>query len=235
MVARAPTTTAKARFDVDGEYLDTFVDPEVKVKEYAFDYNPKELSISGGAKWKAADGNKSDGVPKVEFVEPNPRKVKLKLFLDAYGQEGGDVSKKVAILFDWTRPRKDKSGQNLSAPFLRFQWGQVKNFKCVITSLGVTYTLFSVEGTPLRGTVDVSLEEAFDLPWFTNPTSGGEGGERRHVVVVGDTLHSIADRLYGHPRFWRGLAAFNGLDDPFRLLPGHRLAAPPLDDIAPLS
>lgn len=189
-------------------------------------YNPKELTISGGTNFQEPDTNVSELLPTAYFVKPQPRSMTLNLLFDKYPD--GDTSLEIYTLWDWTRPRKSVFPPNgqLSAPWVRFQWGQKHYFRCYIQSLSVTYTLFSTSGAPVRATARVTLKERADILPFTNPTSGGEGGERGWTVGAGDTLHSIAQQHYGKPSLWRGLAAVNGIDDPLRLATGTAVQLP---------
>lgn len=189
-------------------------------------YNPEDLTISGGTEFAQPDTNVSEILPSSFFVKPQPRTMTLKLLFDKYPD--GDVSLELYTLWDWTRPRKSvfpPTGQ-LSAPWVRFQWGQKNYFRCIIKSLSVTHTMFSNSGAPVRATANVTLNEQADILPFTNPTSGGDGGERSWQVCAGDTLHSIAHQHYNRPALWRGLAAVNGIDDPMRLPTGMTLALP---------
>jgi nucleoid-associated protein YgaU len=68
-------------------------------------------------------------------------------------------------------------------------------------------------------------------PGHTNPTSGGPAGRRSHTIGAGDTLHSIAQREYGKPGLWRGLADVNGIDDPLRVAVGTSVLIPPREDV----
>ena len=47
---------------------------------------------------------------------------------------------------------------------------------------------------------------------------------------AGDSLHAVAFREYGDPNLWRGVAAFNGIDDPLRVAPGTRILVPTADE-----
>lgn len=57
---------------------------------------------------------------------------------------------------------------------------------------------------------------------------GGKGHDRHRIYVVkkGDTLQSIAQRLFGDRRRWKEIAKLNGIRDPDRLEPGQRLKIP---------
>lgn len=198
-------------------------------------YNPKDLTISGGTNFQEPDTNVSELLPTAYFVKPQPRSMTLNLLFDKYPD--GDASLEIYTLWDWTRPRKSVFPPNgqLSAPWVRFQWGQKNYFRCYIESLNVTYTMFSTSGAPLRATAAVTLKERADILPFTNPTSGGDGGERTWQVGAGDTLHSIAQRHYGKPALWRGLATANDVDDPMHLPTGTVIGLPDaqvLEDLA---
>lgn len=198
--------------------------------------NPKDLTISGGTDWKSPPANQSDSnVPRPQFMASKPRTLSVSLFFDQFMLPSGDVSKEIEVLFTWTEPREQLIGRRRSAPMLRLQWGHKNYFKCYIADLQVNYTHFAKHGSPLRAEVDLTLNEAPDEWPMTNPSSGGQGGERAHHVAAGDTLHSIAHQQYGAPRLWRGLAAVNGIDDPMRLPAGSTVALPELDVVEGLS
>lgn len=68
----------------------------------------------------------------------------------------------------------------------------------------------------------VAPDVAVDLSGVTFPTL-------QYVFVQpGDTLWSIASRMYGNPKRWRAIAAANPDVDPRRLRPGQRLILPTL-------
>jgi nucleoid-associated protein YgaU len=52
------------------------------------------------------------------------------------------------------------------------------------------------------------------------------------LIAQGDTLQSIANREYGKPGLWRGLAAFNEIDDPLRLQLGSHILLPSMEEAA---
>ena len=58
---------------------------------------------------------------------------------------------------------------------------------------------------------------------------------RIHVLVDGESLHSVAWAEYGQAKYWRALAAFNGIDDPLRIPSGTTILLPPQRDAARLT
>jgi hypothetical protein len=230
------TATAQAFFMVEPDYFGFFPGGVPPVPVLVCRFNPKTLKLSGGAEWKTEETNlASKGIPKAQFQKQKPRTMSLQLLIDHFELPSGDVTVEVDILWDWTKPRDAVIGAWASTPHLRFQWGARRYFRCYIKSMSVEYTLFSRSGAPLRATVDLTLEETLDIFPTTNPTSGGPGGERSHRVGAGDTLHSIAQRYYGQPRMWRGIAAFNGVDDPLQVATGTVLGLPDFTVVEELS
>lgn len=55
------------------------------------------------------------------------------------------------------------------------------------------------------------------------PADGFDVGEHEVIVQKGDTIHSLAQRVYGHISQWRRLAALNKLKYPYMIQPGQRL------------
>ncbi len=91
-----------------------------------------------------------------------------------------------------------------ASPWVRFEWGTARttSFDGVLSSLSVTYTLFDVDGRPLRATCALSIEEASVDPPGQNPTSGARTARSTHTVVAGDSLALLA---------WRGVRRRDGL------------------------
>jgi nucleoid-associated protein YgaU len=113
-------------------------------------------------------------------------------------------------------------------PKVRFQWGTSWSFKAVITNITQKFTLFLVDGTPVRAELDVTFQQIEDTANLQpqNPTSGGVGGERVWRVRDGDTLAWIAYKSYGDSTRWRPIAEANGLERVRELTPGTVLVIP---------
>ena len=127
-------------------------------------------------------------------------------------------------------PKGQSSGKNKARPpKLTFGWGDFQ-FQGVAKSLTVQYQLFSADGEPIRADVKLALVQ-WDVkgPKGQNPTTRSSGALGTHVVRDGDSLPSIAYRVYGDPTQWRAIATANGIDDPLRLRSGRALSVPSLD------
>lgn len=218
--------TVKAALLLDPVFTAQFPGGRTPRGAMPFRYNPKDVKITGGTKWGESGGEGREDVPVQTFQSQDHRTLKFKIFVDHYELPSGDVTQEIDALHDWTVPRKRMGDTKAEAPWLRLQWGAKSYFRCYLDSYSITYTLFSRSGAPLRAEADITLKELRDPVKGTNPTSGGAGGERVHVVTLGDSLHSVAHRYYQQPRVWRALAAFNGIDDPLRLATGTAIELP---------
>ena len=198
----------------------------------AFQYNPKELAISKSAKWerKPARGAKRSGPP--EFSGAEPAKLTVEMFLDATGEHDGSVVKAVEQLLSCCVPTEQSiANKKETPPLVVLRWGTVTSFPAFITQVSVKYSLFSPDGTPIRATCSLSMEEMPGVLAGQNPTSGALTARRVHTLVAGDTLASVAYREYGDATLWRAIAEANNIDDPMRLAEGTALLVPAPDEI----
>jgi len=195
-----------------------------------FRYNPTEYSVSKSARWNRPPTRGAESATPPEFTGSDPMSISMEIFLDAFEETAGDVSGDIETLLSWTRPTPVSRTQGLAQPpLLRFVWGTspvLQSFQGFLKSVQARHTMFRYDGTPIRATANITLEEVTPETPAQNPTSGSREGRRAHVVTEGETLQSIAYREYGRPTLWRGLAAFNDIDDPMRVPPGSELLIP---------
>lgn len=201
-----------------------------RTKHLKFSYNPSELSTSKSASWNRPTTASAASATKPQFAGVQPQSVSMEIFFDAYEDLLGDVSADVMTLFEWTRPTASSLGKNLpNPPILAFEWGSNKvlaGFQGYLSKVDAKYTMFRADGTPIRATATITLEEVPNDPAGQNPTSGSLNSRRSHVLRDGDSLQSIAYGEYGNPALWRSLATFNGIDDPMRLVAGSSILIP---------
>ncbi len=205
-----------------------------KTTSLKFAYNPTELSTSKSAKWTRPTTTSAKSATKPQFGGAEPQSVSMEIFFDAYEDLLGDVSDDVLTLFEWLKPTASSLSKGLpNPPILAFEWGSSKilaDFKGYLSSVSAKYTMFRMDGTPIRATATIKLDEVPDDPPRQNPTSGSLNSRRSHVLRDGDSLQSVAFREYGSPVMWRSLALFNGIDDPFRLDIGGSILIPSLNE-----
>jgi hypothetical protein len=207
--------------------------------ELLFDFNPGEYTIAKSSTWNRPQmkGGKQTGKP--EFAGANAQTVQMEMLFDEWMSGEGGVAKSIATLIEWVKPTDDSvKKKKPQPPIVMFEWGDnpaVTSFRGYVKQVQAKFLLFDGSGTPLRGTANVTLEEVPIPPKKQNPTSGAIHGRRTHVVVSGDSLASIAWREYEDPTLWRGLAAFNDIDDPLRVRPGATILLPTADEARRLS
>jgi Contractile injection system tube protein len=204
-----------------------------------FAFNPTEYTIAKSATWTRAQmkGGKKTGKP--EFNGANPQTLQLEIFLDASAGGAESVAAKIATLIGWVNPTEDSvKKKKPQPPILKFEWGEnpvLTDFQAYLKTVTAKYVLFAPGGTPLRATANVTLEEVPPEAKKQNPTSGAIHGRRSHLLLEGESLAGLAWAEYEDAGLWRGLAAFNGIDDPLRVRPGRSLLLPTADEARRLS
>jgi hypothetical protein len=207
--------------------------------ELAFDFNPGEYSISRSSAWTRPQmrGGRQTGKP--EFQGANAQTLQFEALFDKSlifdrSQRSPGVADAVATLFEWVKATEDSVAKKKpQPPILVFEWGKnpaLTNFRGYLKQVQAKYLLFSPSGLPLRATASITMEEVPVPPKKTNPTSGSIHGRRSHLMLDGDSLASLAWREYDDPTLWRGIAAFNGIDDPLRVRAGASILVPTADE-----
>ena len=195
-------------------------------------FNPTEYTLAKSNTWQAKP-IVGKNVPKLDFTGGGSRTLSLELMFDVFEQKGADVRTHIDKLWNLTmidEAKKSSKTNRSRPPLCLFQWGGTWHFKAAITSLSVRYTLFRQDGTPVRATATLSLEEAADdsdQPG-TTPTSYSPSRMRRREVKPKDTLALIAFEEYGDSSKWRPIAEANSIADPLDIEPGQILAIPAL-------
>jgi hypothetical protein len=202
-----------------------------------FDYNPTTVTIVKNSRWQPqppARGSKE--APPQEFIGAEARQLSMTVMFDALEESDRNVTENVDTLLRWTCPTKESFGTSSpQPPLLYLMWGKTKYLLGYLKTVTARYTLFASDGTPLRASVDITIEETPEGAKAQNPTSGGVAGRRSVGLGAGDSLASLARKEYGDPNLWRALAVANGIDDPMRVPNGTTLLVPPLAEARALS
>jgi nucleoid-associated protein YgaU len=196
-------------------------------------FNPKEYTFSKSNSWGGGEqGGSQANAGELKFTSGQNISMKLQLVFDTYHMPSTpDVRSFTDGL--WKMMKIDKSltssaSEHGRPPKVKFFWGTTWGFDAVIENLSQQFTMFLPNGLPVRAIVDMTLKEVRDheASPFTNPTSGGIGGERVHLVRQGDTLARIAEETMGSARHWRAIAEFNNLESVRDLSTGSSLFIP---------
>jgi nucleoid-associated protein YgaU len=227
------SSRAKAQLTLKEPPASVGAKPGGTIARLDLQFNPSSLQLRKTAEWRRSPSRMAEESALPEFVGSGPRELSLEVFLDATATHDNSVEQAVEKLMKACVPTPASLGRKQPAsPWVRFEWGTARttSFDGVLTSLSVTYTLFDVDGKPLRATCSLSIEEAsVDTPG-QNPTSGARTARSTHTVVAGDSLALLAWREYGDATAWRVIAEANGIDDPMALAPGTELVVPGLRD-----
>jgi hypothetical protein len=214
---------------LDAEAVDTLVGRQSSIP---VQFNPTEYTLAKGAQIAeiAIPGLDS---PLLQFVAGQNEKLTLDLFFDST-LDGGGMGEGAADVRDRTRLiyQLVKIAPKLHAPpRVRFVWGLGLSFTAVVESVTQKFTLFSPRGVPLRATLSVSFREYKSLAdQLKELNLQSADHTKRHVVVQGERLDSIAAQEYGDPTAWRVIADtnFERIADLRHLSAGMELALPPL-------
>lgn len=216
-----------------------------EVNKIYFDFNPAQIAVSHTAKEEKDPVNKEESAPGADgqpavFVSPEAQLAAAGITtvkLDNIIFDGAGVQETCGQLLNWSYPQTNAAGRTepdkAQLPVLKFKWGTLV-FGGTLQQVAVIYKKFSINGTPTRASVSLSLSQ-FNIPHRkTNPTSGGLPGRRTHVLTSGQSLPGIAAVGYGGPGVWRALAVANRVDDPLRVRPGTLLYLPGRAELARL-
>jgi nucleoid-associated protein YgaU len=218
----SPTSVQRAKLEIEGG---TPIDCL---------FNPAQYSISktNGYQVQSVPGV-SFGVP--QFVGGAPREMTIELLFDVTLSVPAKPSVRpiTDALFAMMEVPNGGSGAGSAPPTVTFRWGAFESFKAVPVSLDVRYVLFRADGEPVRAWAQMQLlQVAADprtgggTPAAQNPTTRAAEAGSSCIVSEGDSLPSLAYAAYGDPTAWRTIARANGIDDPLRLKPGHRITIP---------
>ena len=202
-------------------------------------YNPEELKLEQGNTF-AEVGIPGLNSPPIQYVRGKARTLSMELFFDTY-ETGQDVRLFTAPVTGLL----EKLPQTQAPPILLFSMGRLQ-FQCVLTDAGQRFTMFLRDGTPVRSTLSVRLQEYVRVDvqtvrglFFGSPTVSAAantaigvvvgvvtGSATVHNVIAGDTLSGLAAAYLGDPALWRDIARANNVVDPFDLPVGRSLVIP---------
>ena len=199
-------------------------------------YNPEELVLDQGNAFAEIPVPGLNASP-VQYIRGKSRSLAMDLFFDSY-ETGEDVRTHTAPIVALL----DVAPQTLAPPILLFSMGRLQ-FQCVLVGAGQRFTMFLRDGTPVRSTLSVKLQEYVRIDvrtesglFFGSPVVSGAVNavagsvglttQSIHVVAGGDTLSGLAARYLSDPARWRDIARANNLDDPFSLTTGQPLVIP---------
>ena len=191
--------------------------------EVLFMFNPFEYTISKQNTWQKESG-KGTNVPRQVFQRGGAESLSLTLHFDSMKEQEDvrgytDTLWKMMMIDD---QNKDSVTDKGSPPVVAFEWGRLY-FKAIITKMDQKFSVFLADGTPVRCTVTISLDQFVDENEFQPQIEGlppGQGASESATVVEGDRMdHVAANSGSDH----RTVAEQNNIDDPTNVPPGTSL------------
>lgn len=191
-------------------------------------FNPAKIDVSRGLKLERAantGGNRQSS--RVGSIAPITLKLNDLVF-DTYEERSSVRTKVIDHLEDAVCRGKDKRGE---WAMVRFNWGRFSEsrhddeYQFVLKGFDCSYTMFLPDGTPVRATVTLKLEQ-YVLEDTQSPK--GKAGAEAHIHQVrrGETAQSIATRVYGDPSKWRAICDANNINAPMAIGTGTQLLVP---------
>ncbi|MFJ3219205.1 peptidase M23 [Kitasatospora sp. NPDC086801] len=233
MSSVVPASVTRAQLAIMEPPATVGAQPGGVIARLPLQFNPSSLVLRKSSEWRRTPSRMAAESALPEFVGSGPRSLSMEVFLDATATHDDSVEKAVEQLMTACVPTPASLARKKPAsPWIRLDWGtsSTTSFNGVLTGLQVTYSLFDVDGKPLRATCSFTIDEAsVDTPG-QNPTSGSMEARSTHRVIAGDSLPLLAWREYGDATAWRTIAEANDIDDPMVLVPGVELIVPGIDE-----
>ena len=168
--------------------------------------------------------------PLLQFVAGNMQTLEMELLVDSYEDQGGAVaagSDVRALTSRITNLMNIDPGTH-APPVLLFTWGSL-SFTCVLARAGQRFIMFRPDGVPVRARLQVTFNEFINAELEAKEIKRQTADySHEHLVLEGETLSSIAAKVYNDPQRWRPIAIANRIDEPRSLARGTRLIVPQL-------
>ena len=148
----APAPTPQQPKEVTFTFLDPNLPLTARAGNFTVLFNPKELNVDKSVPWGLHDKAEGDA-PSLEFTAGEPMRMSVELMFDGYETQT-NVSRVVAMLEKFVAPPGEKR-----PPPVLLQWGQGLQFKCILESFSLRFTLFLEDGTPVRATMNTVFLE----------------------------------------------------------------------------
>lgn len=189
-------------------------------------FNPEEYTLNKDNNFASQAVPGLSG-PLLQFVNGNMRTLEMELFFDTYDTPSlkkEDVRKQTDQIVQLMAIASDLH----APPVLQISWASLQ-FRCVLARVSQKFIMFMDDGTPVRARLTVTFNEFIDAERDAKEVNKQTADfSKVHVVVQGETLSSIAGKLYKNPQTWRPIAIENNLTDPRSITSGQPLLIPSL-------
>lgn len=191
--------------------------------------NPETYTLEYKVKTAKAQGQGTSGA-QLKFEYILPEELTFDFLFDNTGLIDGKAKPDGVFdeVNDFRRLLTAYRGSSHEPYHLKLVWGNLV-VKGRAAEVGITYKLFNPDGQPIRAVVRVKFlgsveerkraaQELRESPDLTH----------QRTVLPGDTLPFLCFQVYGDPRHYLRVAAFNRLDNVRSLAVGQAILFPPL-------
>ena len=189
--------------------------------------NPASYTHNHQVKYDNSTAQGSPGTT-LKFKGIPPETISFDIYFDASGVIDSTIVDVKTQLDEFKEVCFDYNGTIHEPNYLIISWGSLV-FKCKLTSLDVSYTLFKSDGNPLRAKASVKFEEAIDSSLIA-AEAAPESPDLTHLVIVreGDSLPLLCKNAYDDESYYIEVAKHNKLVNYRNLIPGTELYLPPI-------
>ncbi|WNO11498.1 LysM peptidoglycan-binding domain-containing protein [Teredinibacter sp. KSP-S5-2] len=186
-------------------------------------FNPTDYSITTNMNY-AEINVPGLRVPLMQFVRGDAQVLAAELFLDR--STSGDSLKED---LDQLRQFVTIDEELHAPPVCSFKWGDVDEFRGVITNFQEKFLLFNEDGKVLRARVTLSMKSYHPAELqYQELNLQSPDRTKTRIVQEGERLDIIADQEYGDATLWTVIAEENGITRPRLIQAGDVLTIPPL-------
>lgn len=199
-------------------------------------FNPSSYTISNRAVYNEKNEMGDTAIPQFVGIAPMELSVKLLFDSSSIGQAAVNTAMLSAAAGSFKEPEPVSVYTNElmklvmvkadehKPPLVTFCWGDLE-FTGYVKALEHTYTMFTINGKPIRASVDLTIVREDD-----GKKTPLESPDRTKYATYteGMSLWMLAYKEYGDCEKWRVIARTNGLRDPLDLKPGQLLKIPAL-------
>jgi hypothetical protein len=197
-----------------------------KSDTFGLEINPAELKFNKKIKYSPLDvQGVSAGVVKYDSHEPST--LSFDFVLDSTGVAYKKEALNEAIaLFE--KVTYATNGTIHKPNPLTVSWGSFV-FKCYLTSLSYSYTLFSPSGDPLRVKVSVAFTENISLE-EAEKKANESSPDVTHIITLkaGESIAMWCNKIYGDASYCADVAKYNSFTGFRNIRAGTKIAFPPL-------
>lgn len=193
-------------------------------------FNPTVYGLKHEIQYSEERASGATGSPQ-KFQSIKPREFSMEFMFDGTGvaTEGVvNVSDKITEFLNVTGSFE---GDQHRPKYLKVYWGDLLS-KCVLKLAEVNYSLFDMDGKPLRAKIKADFTEAIDeATRVAREDRNSPDLTHQRIVKAGDTLPLMCFKIYGDSKFYLHVADYNGINNFRRLQIGREIHFPPIKDL----